>query len=118
MRAEFLGMRGLHGQVAGYKVKCMVAEPKGKRGRLDGQYLDPLQAQHQVRPTDSCMDACTDVFMSLHCSSGSIKKSPLNVFPCDISQYLPHVWLQHADLSFPRYLRRTAMRDAARCQLG
>jgi hypothetical protein len=37
-------------QVAGYKVKCMIAEPKGKRGRVDAHYADQQQAVHQASP--------------------------------------------------------------------
>jgi hypothetical protein len=36
-------------QVAGYKVKCMIAEPKGKRSRLDHQtFSDILSPAPQV----------------------------------------------------------------------
>lgn len=35
-------------QVAGYKVKCMIAEPKGKRGRMDPGNYDNLLTANQV----------------------------------------------------------------------
>ncbi len=37
-------------QVAGYKVKCMIAEPKGKRGRIDPSSYDALLSANQVFP--------------------------------------------------------------------
>ncbi len=63
----------MRAQVAGYKVKCMIAEPKGKRGRVDAHYADQLQAVQQAsapfetRMTGTCLPRlCTGHPCALH----------------------------------------------------
>ncbi len=34
-------------QLAGYKVKCMLAEPKGKRSHMDSSWSDPASPLSQ-----------------------------------------------------------------------
>lgn len=37
-------------QLAGYKVKCMLAEPKGKRTYMDNSWSDPTSPLSQQVP--------------------------------------------------------------------
>ncbi|KAK9804003.1 hypothetical protein WJX72_011888 [[Myrmecia] bisecta] len=37
------------GMLAGYKVKCMLAEPKGKRGRTESAWPEPASPAHQPK---------------------------------------------------------------------
>ena len=42
-------------QLAGYKVKCMLAEPKGKRGRQEfSGYSDPSSPMYHVSFSEVC----------------------------------------------------------------
>ncbi len=43
------------GQVAGLKVKCMLAEPKGKRGRTDSAWSDSASPALHVRHIDMAL---------------------------------------------------------------
>ena len=55
-------------QVAGYKVKCMIAEPKGKRGRMDPGNYDNLLTANQVwhlLPASPTSPSSTSMIMSL-----------------------------------------------------
>ena len=42
-------------QVAGHKVKCMLAEPKGKRGRTESAWSDSASPALHVRHSDTCL---------------------------------------------------------------
>ncbi|KAK9841804.1 hypothetical protein WJX81_004164 [Elliptochloris bilobata] len=63
------------GQVAGHKVKCMLAEPKGKRVRTDSAWSDPVSPALHIKTDMSCARSSSALLPS-PIGNGTLRHSP------------------------------------------
>ena len=93
-------------QLAGYKVKCMLAEPKGKRSHMDSSWSDPASPLSQQVLSPTILQAlplqCTVALQTPH----NAPKHGVNVFSSARNAFVSHFCL--ASLSCHQSVNNTA----------